>query len=424
MKNNTASKLAQVPAGYLIIGIDPHKKKHVAVMMQQDALIRRKIKFANSRSGFEQILQMVQLEKCKSGAPGIIFGIESGTHHWKTLAYFLEQHKYEFRLINPFTLKRNREGDDINRRKNDYRDAEAAAELIRTGKFVNSRLLHDNFADIRAVYNSYARLNLERTKYKNQLNGLIDQVFPEFTQVFKDIFGKTAMAVISACIVPRHIGGLSVGEFVRMVRLEYQGRQVLIKKLEKLHAMAGSSVGITDGANGMASEMALLVARIRLNLEQTDQVIDHLKTLVDAIPESRYILSIRGLNYITVAAIWAGLGPLSNYSNAKQCIKMVGTNPTEKESAGKSSSHTPMSKHGRSGLRGGLWNATVALLRHNADFKAWVKVRQDRPADANPLHRREGIGAAMNRLLRLIFALVKKQTIYQVVAPEKALVAA
>ena len=31
MKNNTAHKLSQIPPGYLIMGIDPHKKIHVAV---------------------------------------------------------------------------------------------------------------------------------------------------------------------------------------------------------------------------------------------------------------------------------------------------------------------------------------------------------------------------------------------------------
>ncbi len=35
MKNSTAKKLKQVPEGYLIIGVDPHKKKHAVVVMTQ-----------------------------------------------------------------------------------------------------------------------------------------------------------------------------------------------------------------------------------------------------------------------------------------------------------------------------------------------------------------------------------------------------
>jgi hypothetical protein len=36
MKNTAAGKRKQVPEGYLIIGIDPHKKKHAAVAITQE----------------------------------------------------------------------------------------------------------------------------------------------------------------------------------------------------------------------------------------------------------------------------------------------------------------------------------------------------------------------------------------------------
>jgi transposase len=423
MKNSIAAKLKQVPSNYLKVGFDPHKKKHVATIMQQDAVVRRKFKFVNSRNGFEEMLQLVELEREKAGADGVIFGIESGTHHWKALAYYLDQRGYEFRLLNPFTLKRNREGDDINRRKNDYRDAEAAAELLRTGKFVNSRLLYGNYAEIRATYNAYERLNTERSRNKNQLKGLLDQVFPEFTSVFKDICGKTAMAVLQTCAIPQYIINMSIDDFIAEVRKIFKGRALLVKKLLSLYEEAKTSTGIVAGAIGMAEEMALIVSRLKLNIEQTKQVIQRLIILVESIPESSYVLSIRGLSYITVAAIWAGLGPASNYTSAKQWVKMAGTNPTEKESAGKSSSFTPMSKHGRSSLRGGLWAAAVSVLCHNDDFKVWAKERQERPVNANPLHRREVIGAAINRLLHLMYALVTKKHMYQPSLPLMATVA-
>jgi hypothetical protein len=47
MENTTARKRKQVPEGYLIIGIDPHKKRHAAVAITQDFTIRDKFKFDN-----------------------------------------------------------------------------------------------------------------------------------------------------------------------------------------------------------------------------------------------------------------------------------------------------------------------------------------------------------------------------------------
>lgn len=43
MKNSMAPKPRQVPSGYLIMGIDPHKKIQVAVAMTQDAIIRSRL---------------------------------------------------------------------------------------------------------------------------------------------------------------------------------------------------------------------------------------------------------------------------------------------------------------------------------------------------------------------------------------------
>ncbi|MBI4303776.1 MAG: hypothetical protein HY665_05515 [Chloroflexi bacterium] len=57
MKNRAARKLKQIPAGYLAIGVDPHKKKHAAVAITEDLTVRTKFKFANSRAGFEQALE-------------------------------------------------------------------------------------------------------------------------------------------------------------------------------------------------------------------------------------------------------------------------------------------------------------------------------------------------------------------------------
>ena len=51
MKSTAARKLKQVPQGYLVMGVDPHKKKHAAVAITQDFTTLVKFKFDNSREG-------------------------------------------------------------------------------------------------------------------------------------------------------------------------------------------------------------------------------------------------------------------------------------------------------------------------------------------------------------------------------------
>jgi transposase len=420
MKNSTAKKLKQVPAGYLIIGVDPHKKKHVAVAMTQDAVVHTKFKFTNSWPGYEEALQRARAEMARTGCPGVIWALEAASHYWRNLAYFLEEQGFSFYLINQFTLKRRREGQDLNRRKNDFRDAEMAAELLRTGEFTETRLPQGLYAELRASYKAYRRLVWERSRAINLLRGLLDGLFPEFSQVFKDPCGQTALRVLLLGPVPQLIIKMRVEEFVEAVKAG-QKQRLMRKKLQALHLVAQSSIGIEAGAESVAFEVSLLAQRLKLLSKQIKKTEERLVSLLSGIEDSKYLLSIVGLSYISVAGLLAELGPLKAYQNAKQLIKMAGTNPIQSESAGKRAAHTPMSKKGRPGLRCCGWMAVIPLLRHNADFRAWAKKRRERPAQAHPLKGREVLGAAVNRLLRLAYALVKKQTLYQM--PQLASVA-
>jgi transposase len=167
--------------------------------------------------------------------------------------------------------------------------------------------------------------------------------------------------------------------------------------------------------------MSLLAGRYGLIEEQIDKLVKSLIGLVGRTEEGKYLLSIPGISYLSAAALLAETGPLKQYQNAKQVIKMAGTNPIESESGGKRLGETPMSKKGRPRLRYSAWNAVIPLFRHNPDFRCWAKRLRERPVHAHPLNGKEVVGAALNRLLRLVFALVKKQEFYH--SPEIALVA-
>jgi len=417
MQNTAARKRKQVPEAYLVVGVDPHKKRHAGVAITQDFTTQAKFKFDNTREGMELMLDRAKVEMLKTGCRGVIFAIETGGHYWRNIAYYLDERGIPFRFINQYTLKRRREGKDINRRKNDYRDSEVAAQLLCTGEFVESVIPQGVYAELRTSHNAYQRLVKERTRITNLVKGLLDALFPEFTQVFKDPCGQTALSVLSTCPIPRVIAGMTEVEFVATIEARHKGRRLMRKKLRALHYLAKTSIGIDAGARSVSSEISFLVDKLRLIRRHICIMEGTLVRLVDETEEGKYLLSIRGLNYIAVAGLLAELGCFKLYRSAKQMIKMAGSNPTESESAGKKSSKTPMSKQGRPLLRYCAWTSVIPMLRFNPDFRAWAKQRRERPAHANPLSGREIVGAALNRLLRLAFALVKNQTYYQDVKP-------
>ena len=413
MKNSAARKLKQVPEGYLIVGIDPHKKKHAAVAITQDLTLRDRFKLDNTREWLEFMVRRVRAEMVKSDCRGVMFAIETGGHYWRNVAYFLEEQGIPFRFINQYTLKRRREGKDLNHRKNDYRDSEVAAQLLCTGEFVESTIPQGVYAELRTAHNAYRRLVKERTRITNLMKGLLDGLFPEFVHVFKDPCAVTALCVLSCCAIPGIIAGMTEDEFVATIESHYHGRRLMRKKLGVLHQLAITSIGIGAGARSVASEISFLVEKLELIKGHIYGIERTLVSLVDETEEGKYLLSITGLNYIAVAGLLAELGCFKLYRTSKQMIKMAGSNPTESESGGKRGAHTPMSKQGRPVLRYCAWTSVIPMLRFNMDFRAWAKQRRERPVHANPLGGREVVGAALNKLLRLAFALVKNQTFYR-----------
>lgn len=412
MKNSIALKIKQVPEGYLVVGTDPHKKRHAATAMTQDLVIRTRFKFDNSKRGFDQALEKVHLEMVRNGCRGVIFAIEAASHYWRNFCYYLEKKGIPFRLINQFSLKRRREGQEINRKKNDFTDAETAARMLCSGEFTETKLLPGLYAELRATHNHYRRVTEERAMAVNLLKGLLDGLFPEFTEAFKDPCGQTALSVLATCPVPSEIAALTKEKFIDCIRTEHQGR-LQTGKLLALHRIARDSIGIESGSASVSRELLYLVRKMRVLNQELFHLAGFLRELADYTEEAKYLLSIRGINYISVASILAQTGPFKSYRYAKQLVKMAGTNPTEAESAGKSSPYTPISKKGRPALRHCLWNAVISLLRHNDDFRDWIKKLRERPVQGHPLNKKESIGAASNRLLRLAFALVKNKSFYR-----------
>ncbi len=404
MKDSTARKLRQIPVGSLLVGIDPHQKKHAVAVMTQDARVVAKFQVNNSREGFVELCQRVDQAVQYQGSHGAMYGIEAGSHYWRTLAHFLLGKGHAARLVNPYTLKRRREGEDLDRRKNDFRDATMAAELLRTGKFTESELPQGTYAELRAAYHAYRRVRSQQTRIVNLIRGLLDGLFPEFRQVFKFIQGKTSLAVLSVCPVPFAIARMPRERFIRIAREASPGDHLVLDKLRALHGAAQQSAGVIAGSDSIASEIRAVVMQWRLLESQANVWEDRMIELAGDLPESRFLLSIPGIGPVTVAGLLGELGPWAHYHHAKQLIKMAGTNPTEAESAGKRSARSSVSKKGRPALRRCLWTGAVSLLRHNEEFSAWAKALRERPA--HPLKTREAVVAVGNRLLRVAYALV------------------
>lgn len=419
MNNNTLYKRSQLPANSLLVGIDPHKKQHTICITDAAQRVLTKFKIATSRAGFEELVRRSEQWREQHGAATLVFGIEPGGHYWRTLAAYLRQQGYTVHLINPFTLKRQRDGDDLTHRKNDYRDATKAAELLAEGKYTWTAIPSGNYAALKCAYDTYQQLVTERARAKLHLTCALDQLFPEFQTVFKDLAGQTALTILTEQAAPQAIAAQAPDTWLATLRAAHrqQGRRSFqAQKVRRLHALAATSIGLCEGAAALAQQVRWLAQRLAFVQTQVEHAAAYVRQCFEQCPESRFLRSIFGLGVLNAAGLLAHIGAIDRFSGVKQLTKLAGIQPIEDSSAEQHAGHTPMSKKGRSGLRRVTFQAVLGLLCHNEVFQQYIQRLQQRTT--HPLKKREALGAAMNKLLRIVYTLLKRQECFD---PQKAL---
>jgi transposase len=152
MSQRTLSrKISSLKPGSLYVGVDLALDQNVAVVLTERAEQLAHFQFPNERQGYDYFYGRLGPLQQGQQASAVMVGMEPTNYFWKLLATDIEQHQpeYAYRLVNPYTVKKNREGDQLDRSKDDNRDAFTIAELLRTGKYPETQRLHGNDAELR-----------------------------------------------------------------------------------------------------------------------------------------------------------------------------------------------------------------------------------------------------------------------------------
>jgi len=411
MSNSTLSKkLASVKPGTLYVGVDLALDHNVAVVLSERAERLARFGFPNDRGGYDYFYRRLEAVQRRQQAPAVLVGMEPTNYFWKLLAADLELHRVGYRLVNPYTVKKHREGDQLDRSKDDYRDAFTIGDLLRTGKFTETRLLHGQYAELRQYSTLYERLRRDTGRQKTLIRNTAGQLFPELTREFKDFTGATTLAMLNNHAAATMIQSMSEDAFIAGVRADFQGKRLQVSKLRRAHALVANSVGLKDGVQALQLALHMHIEALETLQRQLDEASIAFVDTFLALPEAPYLLSVHGLGVITAATILSEIGDPKHYSNGRQLIKLAGTQPVLNTSGRKTRSRTPMSHKGRPRLRTALFFAVMRLVQVDDAFAREYLQLQTR--EENPLIKMQALGVLMNKLLRILWALMRNRTFY------------
>lgn len=405
-----AAKQASVKRGTIIFGVDLGQEDSYVHIMNTEAVTLGKMRFTHDADGYRQLREKMATLQRDYAAPEVVVAMEPTGHFWKLVAAELESHGQRYVLVNPYTLKKHREGDQIDRSKTDPRDAFFVAELTRTGKFTETQLLHSSYAALRELCVLDRQLQRNEQRTRNYISNLVGQLFPEVRAVFNDITGMTARALLRRHAVPGELAHLTWETLVAEVRADFTGQRLMLKKLRQAHRLAATSVGLRDAAQVQQLALRMHIDRWEKLHAQRAEVRAAIHELFVTLPEAPFLLSVPRLGVLAAAKILAEIGDPRRYRRSAQLIKLAGTQPAPNTSGKRTRSRTPMSHQGRPELRTTLYYAVLRLIQACPAFRAAYQRLQER--SIRPLLPMEALGAMMNKLLRILWTLMRYQQLY------------
>jgi transposase len=327
--------LPMLPHETLYVGVDIGKKTHVAGFISATLLARHQrfescpaLSLDNTREGFRTLVDRISTYVPLTQ---VYVLMEVTGHDYRACMQYLQELDIPVYVIH---IQKRQPG----LLKTDKRDALGLANILYSqlekGIQVGDPLqaVHrlappvEIAAGLRGLVRHRYELVAEKTQRKNKLTAICDEVFPEFTQVFKDPNKVTALAFREQFPTPHALATASLNA---LLAARGSTRSLSEASLLELHHLASQSIGIKDPARlrGLVFEQDQLIQELRLIEHHLDQIETEMERLVENSREGKILRSIPGIGAIPAATIIAMIGNIANFSRASQLKSYFGWAP-------------------------------------------------------------------------------------------------
>ena len=407
---STTKKIRQVAGGTLHVGIDLGLEQNWVVVMNERAERVDRFSFGSDRGGYDYFLVRAEQVRQQQQAMKIQVAMEPTNYFWKLLAQELEEKDIVYHLVNAYTVKKHREGNRLDRSKDDPHDAEQIAELSRTGHYTETRLQQGAYEELRQSATLYHQTVQTIRREEQMIWGLVGQAFPELIQVFGDLEGATCRALLLSCACSTSIRQMTESDFLANVQAAYTGKKLHRAAVRRAFHLAATSIGAKEGQQALQLAMQIHFSNLQHSQSHLKRITQAMTACLATLPEAPYLLSVKSWKPISAALFLAEVGDPKRYQSAAQWVKLAGIQPAPNRSGKKQRSETPMSHQGRAHLRTLLYLTCLRLLQDDPHFAQLYAHLQRR--SKNPLTRMQAIGVLMNKFLHILWALIHNHTDY------------
>jgi transposase len=415
MKHKTLRMKRHFINGKIIIGIDPSKEKHQAMVINSIGdTIKSSFTFKHNYHGFKVTLAKRLKERLQPFDPqNIIFAIETSINYWQKLCSYLNSKGFTVVLVRPLATRHERPKMSNNFTRTDPKDALAVANVARQGYFHFYQEYSDSVQAMQRLSITYDKISKDLCRFKQRLRAQVELLFPEFADIVK-LGSNSAYYLLSKILTPQDAQNLNV--FTEAVAIKKVSRNHFnLTKLETIREAANNSIGLPVQTDAYVAErltMNVWLSTIK-HLEEHLQIVqDQMVALAKQLPYFDFLTSLKGIRDISAARFIAETRVPSTLSHHKKIEATAGLNLKLAES-GKYSGYRRISHIGNHRLRAVLYKMAEETKNHVPEVRIRFIKRQMKQQ-----RYKKNVVAVSSNLCKLIVALLKENRPYRI-NPEK-----
>lgn len=354
----------------LVVSLDIHKKTHYVHCELKSSAERvgKDFSIPNSATGFHTFFKEVLHRLDENKIRNVAVVLEPTGPYWKPLGYAVIDRGWPLYIVSPEQVYHQRIADNPAASKTDKNDPLTIAKLFRDNKANLSRLPQGTFHQLQKFHREYLDLTKKLAREKIQIKSLLAEINPEFSNFFRNTFGKIALAFLSIAPTPDAICCLGLDGITGIFKKHGNGITGR-RKAQKLLSIMESSIAVSN-----KSAIPLLnrtIERVNLYTTQIAQVSDSLLNL--ASPWVTTLTSIDGINPQTAARFIAELGEPSTIHSPKALVSLAGIAPKSFISGTSVYKKARISKKGNPFLRTIVYHMALSCIKHNPPLSAYYQ---------------------------------------------------
>lgn len=386
----------------IIVGIDIAKNNHEATIIDSlGNIVTKSFRFPNSHNGSSTLIK--NIAKANASNEPVIIGMEATGHYWLPLYSRLLSEGFDVKVINPIQSDSFR-NLYIRQTKNDSKDSFIIAEVIRFGRFSSTCLAEEDILSLRNL----SRFRLFQvdmiSDLKRKVISLLDQVFPEYSKLFSDTFGKSSLEILSEYSTPEEFLAVDTTALAEILATASRG-QLGYFKAEQIKDAAANSFGIKIALNTFSFQIKQLIEQIKFIEDHIAELEIEISSLLKKL--NTPIETIPGIGPILGAVILSEIGDITRFKDASKLVAFAGIDPTVSQSGEFIGTQNKMSKRGSPYLRRAIWLAAHSAYLSDPVLGAYYNKKREEGK-----HHFTAIGAVARKLIYIVHAVLKSNKPY------------